>query len=328
MQLGSGQRRAFTTTLAAALLALAAGAPTAATAATGGAGPSSPSTLAKAPATALVPVLSPVRGLSQLAAGVALRRISAHAISAATLRYVSQAAAPVVVRVDVVRLADGLSIFHDERTAAPDAAQTIRWSGRAQRGVALDGRYELRLATGAAGPPSMSAANGAGGGAGGAAPEASAPPPGSVSVSRFSFVGAVFPVRGRHSFGDAANRFGAGRAGHVHQGQDVLARCGTPIVAAVGGVVRQRASQSAAGNYVVIDDPITGQSYFYAHLRVPALVGHGAQVAAGQQIGVVGETGDATTCHLHFEIWTAPGWYLGGQPIDPLPTLRRWDRLG
>jgi murein DD-endopeptidase MepM/ murein hydrolase activator NlpD len=327
MQLGSGPRRAYPRTFVAALLTLAVAAPGAA-AATGGAGLSSPApNLTKAPAATAVPVLFPVRGLSQLAAGVALRRVSAHAISAVTLRYVSQARGPVVVRVDVVRLADGLSIFHDERTAVPGAAQTIRWTGRARSGVALDGRYELRIATGAAGPQSTSAATDVGG-AGGAAPEASPPPPGSVSVSRFTFVGAVFPVRGRHSFGDAANRFGAGRAGHVHQGQDVLARCGTPVVAAVGGVVRQRAVQSAAGNYVVIDDPLTGQSYLYAHLRVPALVGHGAQVAAGQQIGIVGETGDATTCHLHFEIWTAPGWYLGGEPIDPLPTLKRWDKLG
>jgi murein DD-endopeptidase MepM/ murein hydrolase activator NlpD len=36
-------------------------------------------------------------------------------------------------------------------------------------------------------------------------------------------------------------------------------------------------------------------------------------------------TGDATACHLHFEIWTAPGWYEGGSPIDPLPYLEKWD---
>jgi murein DD-endopeptidase MepM/ murein hydrolase activator NlpD len=39
----------------------------------------------------------------------------------------------------------------------------------------------------------------------------------------------------------------------------------------------------------------------------------------------VGETGRASGCHLHFELWTAPGWYKGGRAVDPLPTLRRWD---
>ncbi len=34
------------------------------------------------------------------------------------------------------------------------------------------------------------------------------------------------------------------------------------------------------------------------------------------------QTGRASTCHLHFELWTAPGWYEGGKPIDPLPLLK------
>jgi len=39
-----------------------------------------------------------------------------------------------------------------------------------------------------------------------------------------------------------------------------------------------------------------------------------------------GETGDASACHLHFEMWAAPGWYEGGSPIDPLSYLEKWDR--
>jgi murein DD-endopeptidase MepM/ murein hydrolase activator NlpD len=57
------------------------------------------------------------------------------------------------------------------------------------------------------------------------------------------------------------------------------------------------------------------------HLLKPATVVEGARVAAGQQIGQVDQTGRATACHLHFELWTSPGWYRGGTAIDPLPTL-------
>ena len=60
----------------------------------------------------------------------------------------------------------------------------------------------------------------------------------------------------------------------------------------------------------------------------PALVKSGDTVTTGQTIGYVGRTGDATACHLHFELWPAPGWYTGGQPVDPLPTLQAWDAGG
>jgi murein DD-endopeptidase MepM/ murein hydrolase activator NlpD len=278
------------------------------------------------------PVLAPVRGLDGLDAGVATRK-SGKVASGATVAYVSRAAAPVAVRLDVVRVVDGLSVFTDERTADPQAQQTVAWDGKAETGIALDGKYEVRLSTGpVAETPSEAPATAnplasGGAGLGGAAPQGAPPPPGSARVAAFTFASAVFPVQGTHNYGQSGARFGAGRSGHSHEGQDVMARCGTPVVAARGGVVAQSTYHSAAGNYVVIDDPVTGESHAYMHFREPAAVARGDTVGTGQQIGVVGSTGSSTACHLHFEIWTTPGWYRGGTPIDPLATLKRWGKL-
>jgi len=322
-----GLPAAKTTLAAAAILGICAGS---AGAATGGAGlvqPAPTPTAASTPAAPAAPLLSPIASIPQLSAGVSFRTVSKRAVSAATLTYVSHAQTPLAVRVDVVRLADGFSVYSDERTVAPETPQKVKWNGRAGDALALDGRYQLRVALDTSAGASRTA--GAAPAAGGAAPdtEAAAPPPGSAGVRSFTFVGATFPVRGPHDYGQGAAAFGAGRAGHIHQGQDVIAACGTPLVAARGGVVIQRAFQALAGNYLVIQDPITGESNMYAHLRAPATVKRGQRVDTGQPIGVVGETGDASACHLHFEIWTSPGWYRGGTPIDPLPTLKAWDRF-
>jgi peptidoglycan hydrolase-like protein with peptidoglycan-binding domain len=133
-----------------------------------------------------------------------------------------------------------------------------------------------------------------------------------------------FPIRGPHSYGGAGSRFGAPRSGHTHQGQDVAAASGTPIVSVFHGKVAWKRYQSGgAGNYVVIhgDD---GRDYVYMHLLQPAYVSEGMRVTAGQQIGEVGCTGSCSGPHLHFELWT-PHWYDGGNPYDPLPLLKRWD---
>jgi murein DD-endopeptidase MepM/ murein hydrolase activator NlpD len=136
----------------------------------------------------------------------------------------------------------------------------------------------------------------------------------------------VFPVQGPHTYGGADSRFGAARNGHTHQGQDVAAACGTPLVSAMNGTVQYAGYQaSGAGNYIVIDNNGTEDDFVYMHLAYPATVHTvNAPIAAGQQIGVVGETGDAQGCHLHFEYWQGD-WYGGGHPIDPLPSLLAWD---
>ena len=138
----------------------------------------------------------------------------------------------------------------------------------------------------------------------------------------------VFPVQGPHDFGGSGSRFGAARSGHTHQGQDVAAACGTPLVSVMTGTVDYAGYQSAAGNYIVIDNNNSITDFVYMHLAYPATVRTvNAPVAAGQQIGVVGNTGASSGCHLHFEYWQGD-WYGGGTPIDPLPYLQAWDTAG
>jgi murein DD-endopeptidase MepM/ murein hydrolase activator NlpD len=135
----------------------------------------------------------------------------------------------------------------------------------------------------------------------------------------------VFPIRGVYDFGGEDARFGAKRNGHVHQGQDVIAGEGTPLVSPVAGFVYWRKVQpGGAGHYLVIR-AASGTDYVFMHLVAGSeLVDKGDTVRAGQQIGQVGHTGDAQGSHLHFEIWPG-GWYAPhSQPIDPLPQLRAW----
>ena len=136
----------------------------------------------------------------------------------------------------------------------------------------------------------------------------------------------AFPLLGSAwNFGGADARFGAPRSGHIHQGQDIVATSGTPIVAPAAGTITFIAYQAGgAGYYVVMHE--AGENYWYAfmHLLAGSTVVHlGQPVAKGQRIGSVGATGDATGPHLHFEIWQGP-WQAGGHPIDPLPYLRQW----
>ena len=60
------------------------------------------------------------------------------------------------------------------------------------------------------------------------------------------------------------------------------------------------------------------------HLQLPSTLTVGTRVEAGGTVGYVGDSGRADGCHLHFEIWTAPGWYSGGVARDPRTTLQQW----
>ena len=231
----------------------------------------------------------------------------------AQVSYVVKGSEAVSVAVELVRLSDGVAIARWEPgEISPGAPQTVTWDGTAGGKVQKDGRYAFRVfATAASGATASSA-------------QATAPgtPPQAVPGS-FLFQRNIFPIRGPHTFGTGAAAFGGGRG---HQAQDVFAKCGTPLVAARGGVVKFKQYHSAAGYYIVVDGDKTGYDYAYMHMREAALVDQGDHIYTGQPIGFVGDTGHADGCHLHFEAWKGPGWYSGGAPVDPLPLLTAWDR--
>ena len=227
---------------------------------------------------------------------------------------------PVSVRVELVRVADGAVIASwTPGLVAPGVPQVLQWDGLAGGRVQKAGRYAFRVtALDEAGALRASSARA------GTPPAADAPAPAAEpDPSSFVFLRHQFPVRGPHGYGEYAATFGGGRG---HQGQDIFAACGTPLVAARGGTVKFKQYHSRAGYYVVIDGERTGLDYAYMHLASAALVGKGDRVRTGQLIGYVGDTGRVHGCHLHFEMWSAPGWYSGGSAFDPLPDLLAWDK--
>ena len=135
--------------------------------------------------------------------------------------------------------------------------------------------------------------------------------------------GHTFPVDGPHGARGWIGTFGAPRTGgRIHEGFDVTAACGTPLVAVRSGTVLKSASDPPLkGYYVVIKGRSERRTYLYAHLIRPAPVQAGQRVRAGTRIGTVGQTGNAasTPCHLHIEVRSR------GRLLDPEPLLSSWD---
>lgn len=210
------------------------------------------------------------------------------------LEYMFEAEGPTDIRIDVLKgkrqkVVDSLV----RRDRQPYEVQRARWRGLTKkRKVAKNGKYRFQVSE-----------------LGGAA-----------AADRFRFYNHMFPLKGKHSYGQG---LGAGRG---HQGQDILGGCGEKVVAARGGRVTTRSYQGAAGYYIVIDGAKTGVDYAYMHLKRAGRPKVGERVKTGEVIGRASDTGNATTCMLHLELWSAPGWYEGGRPMDLTPLLRRWDR--
>jgi murein DD-endopeptidase MepM/ murein hydrolase activator NlpD len=126
----------------------------------------------------------------------------------------------------------------------------------------------------------------------------------------------VVPSRGRETSSYGMKRTVNGRPWGQHNGADVKAPSGTPVVAAnAGRVVLSEYLPALRGNCIVIDHGCNVFSV-YMHLSKRDIV-EGASVNRGQRIGAVGATGFVTGPHLHWEV------RLGWEPIDPVRVLQR-----
>jgi len=215
------------------------------------------------------------------------------------------------IRIDVVS-AKGSVVSSRTRLDVPrGSSQRFTWGGRSGGRPAPSGRYRFVVRSLDGTRATLAKESG----------RASAP--GRGNPFSFAIYGYVFPVRAKHTYGDG---IGAGRG---HQGLDVMARCGTSLIAARGGTVYYNKFQaSGAGNYIVINLAGTrNQSHVYMHLAKRSPLKVGSRVRTGQKIGVVGTTGSSSACHLHFEHWSAPGWDpQGGRFLDPTGPVKSWDR--
>lgn len=100
-----------------------------------------------------------------------------------------------------------------------------------------------------------------------------------------------------------------------HLGQDIAAACGTPIYAAHDGDVIKAGVSSGFGHAIFIDHG-GGLQTWYGHEYADGVeVTVGQHVVAGQEIGKVGADGQATGCHLHFQVMQ------DGTAIDPVPFM-------
>jgi murein DD-endopeptidase MepM/ murein hydrolase activator NlpD len=146
-------------------------------------------------------------------------------------------------------------------------------------------------------------------------PHRPAPPRGAGS-------GGVCPVKGPVRIGQG---WGAPRDGgrRRHQGIDLLAPAGAPLVAVASGHITRLGNQDRGrGGISLWLRDRRGTAFYYAHNQ-HNLVHLGQRVQAGQQIARVGATGNARggPPHLHFQIHPN-----GGRPVSPDAAVRRWCR--
>lgn len=188
------------------------------------------------------------------------------------------------------------------------AAERRRIEAERQRRIEAEQEAEAAAAAAAAASPAPSA------------PSSDSPPPGlPAGAGPAPAAGPAAPPAGAGGFvcpvpgSTFIDSWGAPRSGgRRHEGVDMMASAGTPILAPVAGNVSHRGVSLGGLSFFLYGD--NGNMYFGTHLSGYAASGH---VVAGTVIGYVGATGNANGInHLHFEIH--PG---GGAAVNPTPTV-------
>lgn len=212
-------------------------------------------------------------------------------------------------RIEEERLADALVQHELERQRQARAEQErLEREREAQRQAAAAAAAAASAASGSSGARGNDrASSGSSGGSSNATPT---PPPPSPPPPA-PRTGMACPVAGPRSFADT---WGAPRSGgRSHQGVDMMAPQGTPLVAVESGSANFKTNR-LGGNAVWLTGS-SGTKYYYAHLS--AWEGSSRSVSRGEVIGYVGSTGNTSVAHLHFEVH--PG---GAGAVNPYPYVR------
>jgi len=135
----------------------------------------------------------------------------------------------------------------------------------------------------------------------------------------------IVPIKGVN-VASLIDTWGAPRdGGRRHEGIDIMVPAWTPVRAAATGTIVKLFSSSRGGVTLYQTDATGRLILYYAHLNgyLPG-VREGMRVKQGQEIAYVGQTGNATTPHLHFEIQrvSVPGQWWRGEAVNPYLALR------
>lgn len=151
------------------------------------------------------------------------------------------------------------------------------------------------------------------------------PPLTGAAASPAALDGLMIPVVGV-SGRQLHDSFRSPRTGHVHHAIDIIARRGTPVVAAIDGTIERLRWDHGGGRTIRLLDDTRRYILYYAHLSgYAAGLEQGDTVRRGQVLGYVGHTGHVIgSSHLHFRIGRVhdPDKWWNDRPLDPYPLLK------
>ncbi len=203
--------------------------------------------------------------------------------------------------IELIDVTNGTTVQRWSVNVTSNRLSNVTWDGRLPDGnTAPEGRYQFRIQT----------LDGIGNTVASTGMLAGIP---AKRKAVFSFQKYVFPIQGPYSMGRGRS------AGH--DGVDVMANTGTQLVAVTSGKIEYVGSHSSAGNYLILSG-IDKKRYLYLHMNGRPTVKKGQRVYAGEEVGAVGYSGNASASapHLHFEVRLPSGkgkqsYY--GRALDP-----------